>query len=114
VVDPLDNDWINPFVLGDDDILSVSTGCKASPEVKRDLLTAREKEETTYQQFVDMRLSKCIDFFQPIQKQKLKAFSCDQVVKKTTADPNMVVLRADHHLFGRMLLIAASRKLDMK
>jgi hypothetical protein len=53
-----------------------------------------------YQQFVDMRLSKCIDFFQPIQKQKLKTFSCDQVVKKMTAEAKVVVLRADHHQFG--------------
>jgi hypothetical protein len=31
-----------------------------------------------------------------------------------TAEAKVVVLRADHHQFGWMLLIAASRKLDMK
>ena len=49
-----------------------------------------------------------------LPKQNLKTFS-NMKAKKTTGKSNKeIILKADHKLFGRMVLIASSRNLHMQ
>ena len=55
-----------------------------------------------------------IEFFDKIPKLQLKTFaSIKQKVTKKTSNKE-VILKTDHKLFGHMLLVASSRKIEMK
>ena len=79
------------------------------------LLTANACGEITYKNFQDERIGlRKKPFHDPLPKQKLKTFSDifkPRVAKSTHKE---TVLKADHNLFGHMVLIATSRKLDMR
>ena len=51
MVDLLENNWTNPFGYDPSDLVSISTGTVASPDVSTDLLAAREKGEHAYKEF---------------------------------------------------------------
>ena len=68
-----------------------------------------------YKRFQDERIeSRKKPFHETLSKEKLKTFS--DVNKLTVANGNSKekVLKADHTLFGHMVLIATSRKQDMR
>ena len=109
----LECNWVNPFESCKEDLVNIASGVAASPEIIKDLSSAREKDERAYQVFVETRLKTGTSFFDKISKMKLKTFK-DLRVKITTKVGNMeTILKADHRLFGRMLLIALSRKLEI-
>ncbi|MES9881053.1 MAG: hypothetical protein ABW185_09250 [Sedimenticola sp.] len=115
VVELLENNWIDPFDASGDDLPSISSGIAAPADVKADLLKAHAKGETAYQMFVDSRLKTGSSFYERLPKQNLKSFRSLRARRKTATSSNKeTILKADHHLFGRMLLIASSRKMDMK
>lgn len=110
----METEQINPFSGDPTDLVSLSTATTAPPDVASDLLTAKEVGETAYKHFqVDRIESRKKAFHDPLLKQKLKTFSDvkPRVAKGTTKE---AILKADHKLFGHMVLIATSRKLDMK
>jgi len=84
-----------------------------SPQVSTDLLAAREKGEHAYKEFEQQWLQKGDCFHDPIKKIKLKTFSAmkSKPVKGTT---KKIVMKADRRLFGNMVLIDQSRKLEMR
>ena len=51
MVDLLENNWTNAFGYHPSDLVSISTGTVASPDVSTDLLAAREKGEHAYKEF---------------------------------------------------------------
>lgn len=114
VVELLDNDWVNPFENQMQDMVSLSSGISASEDVKNDLLRGQELGSTAYNSFVESRLKEGKNFYEPLKKMKLKTFSSMREKKKTTRGNVETVLMADHQLFSRMLLLASTRKLDMK
>jgi len=70
------------------------------------LLTAQEKGEQAYLMFQEKRLDKQeIPFFDRLPRMSLKT---QNVANKE------IVLKSDHRLFGHMLLVSSSRKLNMK
>ena len=113
VVGLLEHEWVQPFSSADD-LVSISTGRTVPADVKRDLLDAKEKGQEAYLEFVNKRLAQGVAFFDPLQKLKLKTFASLQAKKKASAADKVTMLKADHHLFGRMLLIAQSRKLEIE
>ena len=51
IVDFSENNWTNPFGNDPSDLVSISTGTVASPDVSTDLLAARENGEHAYKEF---------------------------------------------------------------
>ena len=56
MVDLLENNWTNLFGYDPSDLVGISTGRVASPDVSTDLLAAREKGEHAYKEFEQQRM----------------------------------------------------------
>ena len=115
LVDLMDKEWINPFGSDPMELTSLSTGTAVPPNVASDLLKANEIGEKAYKEFHNDRIKsreKC--FHDTLSKQKLKTFSNVNKSSVTKGKNKETVLKADHNLFGHMVLIATSRKLDMR
>ena len=93
--------------------MSISTGTVASHDVSTDLLTAREKGEHAYMVFQQQRIQKGDCFHDPIKKVKSKTFTTMKS-KPAKGKTKEIVMKADRRLFGNMVLIAQSRKLEMR
>ena len=78
-----------------------------------DLLKAHEKGEAAYAAR-QVKLEEGTGFYDPIKKLKLKTFSSLKKGTLIEGTDKEMVLKADNHVFGHMLLVAQSRKLDMK
>ena len=113
MVDLLENNWTNPFGNDPSDLVSISTGTVTSPDVSTDLLAAREKGEYAYKEFEQQRIQKGDCFHDPIKKIKLKTFTAMKS-KPAKGKTKEIVMKADRRLFGNMVLIAQSRKLEMR
>ena len=112
MVDLLENNWTNPFGNDPSDLVSISTGVVASPDVSTDLLAAHEKREYAYKEFKQQRIQKGDCLHGPIKKIKLKTFTAMKS-KPAKGKTKEIVMKADRRLFGNMVLIAQSRKLEM-
>ncbi|KAG1671659.1 hypothetical protein GQR58_016336 [Nymphon striatum] len=114
IVDMLENNWTNPFSNQPSDLVSLSTGAAATSAITSDLLKARSKGEEAFKIHKE-RLESGSGFFDPIKKQNLQTFTVLQknIVVNAVTNREMI-LKADNRVFGNMLLIAKSRKLDMK
>lgn len=113
MVDLLENNWTNPFGPDPSDLVNLSTGAAASPDVANDLLSSRKIGEEAYQNFQKKKLETGEGFYETLTKMKLKTFS--NVNIKTLKGTNKeVILKADHRVFANMVLIAQNRKLDMR
>ena len=93
--------------------MSISTGTVASPDVSTDLLAAHEKGEHVYKEFEQQRIQKGICFHDPIKNIKLKTFTAMKS-KPAKGKTKEIVMKADRSLFGNMVVIAQSRKLEMR
>ena len=113
MVDLLENNWTNPFGYDPSDLVSISTGTVASPDVSTDLLAAREKGEHDYTEFEQQRMQKGNCFHDPIKKIKLKTFTAMKS-KPAKGKTKEILMNTDRRLFGNMVLIAQSRKLEMR
>ena len=115
VVDLLETTWVNPFST-QYDLISISTASAAPPDVKHDLINAREKGGKAYDEFQKSRLDENAykDFYERQPKLQLKTFSYLKNSKKTKVPGKDVILKADRRLFGNMVLVATSRNLDMR
>jgi hypothetical protein len=113
LVDLLENDWINPFQQDPLDLISLSTGTAASKEVSQDLLSAKQKGEVAYLNFQVQRLQQGEGFYDTIKRLNLKTFNNMKKAKTIKGTKTEIVLKADRRVFGNMLLIAQSRKMDM-
>jgi hypothetical protein len=113
IVELLDSTWTNPFSSDPSDLMSISTGLQAPPDLAADLLKAREKGEMAYATHAS-NLEKGTGFFDPIRRVKLRTFSELKRVVVAKGTDKEIVLTADNRLFGHMLLIAQNRKLSMQ
>ena len=88
-----------------------------SAEIRNNLLTAADKGHNAYHTFRQTRLESknpTKDFYERLSKLQLKTFSDLKKTKKTKVTGREIILKADHKLFGNMVLIATSRNLDMR
>ena len=115
VVDLLETTRVNPFST-QYDLISISTASAAPPDVKHDLINAREKGGKDYGEFQKSRLDENAykDFYERQPKLQLKTFCYLKNSKKTKVPGKDVILKADRRLFGNMVLVATSRNLDMR
>ncbi len=110
LIDVMENSWINPFDSNPSDLMSMSTITAAHPDVASDLRRPREIGETAYQQFQKDRIEQQKEkFHDKLSKQKLKTFSNIKKQTRSVRSNKETILKADHKLFGQMLLISMSR-----
>ncbi len=75
MVDLLENNWTNTFGNDPSDLVSISAGTVASPDVSTDLLAALKKGEHACKEIEQQRMQKGDCFHDPIKKIKLKTFT---------------------------------------
>jgi hypothetical protein len=95
----------------------VSTGQSAASDINNSLLKALEVGEEAFKEFKTIRLEtpqSSTEFFKPIKRLNLKTFSDARKKKFVKMNNNEIVLKAEKDLFGRMVLIAQKRNLNMK
>ena len=108
----------DPFRPEEDKPLrNICTGTVLPEAVSKELLEARTKGDLLMKNFVEKRLiEKEVSFFNPMPKTKLKTFAT--AVKKVTVsdskEKTIVSVNADRQLFGRLVVVAKSRDIDLK
>ena len=111
--DLLKNNWTNPFAEGQTELLNISTGAAASPDVTHDLLSAQKKGEEARQKFQEGRLEKGENFYERLPRLNLKTFDSTKRCKAKVKGKEFI-LKSDNKLFAHMILVASSRKLSIK
>jgi len=111
----MEDSWSNPFREEHDSLVNIATGAVAPVEIASDLMNAHKVGKDAYQEFKTGRLEKDdpVDFYAPMKKQKSKTFS-EMYTEKVKCKGKEIVMKADRKLFGHMVVVAQSRKLDMK
>ena len=100
--------WVNPFSESQD-LISISTAKKAPREVATDLKIAHEVGEKSYTTFKEERMEKIPQvkkFHDPLTTNKLKT-------NKVKTNERSIILKADRSLFGRIIVIAQERSLQI-
>ena len=117
-VESLIESWNNPFVIShSQDLISISTAKEAPADVSQDLMQAHEIGEKAYKQFKEERLESNPPqkkFHDTLKLKKLKTFSSLSKKKTIDAKGRAIILRADRSLFGRMIVMGQSRKIEVK
>ena len=117
-VELMENSWINPLSNDETELVNLSTGILAPPDVANDLLKAHKVGKEAYQTFREDRLEKeqpNVKFHDKMKKHNLQTFL--NINKKQVgykAKRNHIILKADRNLFGRMIIIAQSRALSIR
>jgi hypothetical protein len=115
LVELMETNWTDPFHDGQPELIRISTGATAPPDIANDLLLAQTKGQQLYQEFQELRLEKDEQhFFDRLPRMNLKTFENMTKKIRRVSSNKEIVLKFDHKLFGHMLLVASSRKLDMK
>ena len=107
--------WVNPFTESQD-LISISTAKEAPREIATDLKTAHEVGEKCYATFKEERMEKIPQvkkFHDPLKTNKLKTFSDMNKKKQVKTNERSIILKADRSLFGRIIVIAQGRNLQM-
>ena len=110
------NNWINPFEENHE-LVCISTAATATKDVRDALIEAHQKGKQAYLQFHEERLQSNPPhkkFHEAIPKLKLKTFSSMSHEKRSVTQGKTIILKTDRSLFGRIVVIAQSRNLEMK
>lgn len=114
LTDLMENNWLNPMSPDEEDLVSLSTGTVAPPEVSRDVLRAHVVGEAAYQEFkASLDEDQQEKFHSKLKKQGLKTFTNVSVKRKSKNSQN-VVLKTDRNLFSHMIFVAERRQVNMK
>lgn len=116
IVTLLEDDWTNPFDSNESELVSISTGALAPPDIAKDLLDAHKIGTEAYETFKKDRLEDIkakTQFHDKMTRKNLKTFSGIHKKPSSASNSNKVVLQADRKLFGHMVLVAESRNLLM-
>ena len=115
VIESIQCSFINPFGE-ENDLVTLSSGVKATEEIKDHLLNAESYGKSAMDDFVKNRLSEkpVQDFFDPIKKRSLKTFTSLMPKSVVKVNKKEVMIKADRTLFGRMAIIGQSRNIDLK
>ena len=115
VVELLEN-WTNPFEKSQY-IVSLSSANVAPKDVTHDLLRAHSTGEEAYDSFKRERLEEASSkkqFHYPMRNTRLKIFTTIERKKHVQISGNAAIMKADRSLFGRMIVIAQSKQLNMR
>ena len=106
----------NPFAAEDHvNLCSISSGVVVTDDIAANLLHAYAIGERHFIQFVNERLKLSnVNFYFPLPKLKLKTFSALLKSKSVKVKGHEVIVRADRHLFARLLVVALTRALNLR
>ena len=100
------------------DLVCLSTGKVAPPNIQQDLLAAKAVGEKAYEIFHVERLESQpakTKFQDTIPKAKLQtSTNLNKRVQVKSKTSKEIILKADRNLFAQMILIAQNRKLQMR
>ena len=114
LVNLMEDSWINPFRSDQDSLVSLATAAMPPAEIAHDLMNASKVGEEAFEAFRTRRLeNNTVEFCATMKKQKLKTFS-DVYTKKVTCKGKEIVLKADRNLLGHIIVVAQTRKLEIK
>ncbi|XP_041369507.1 uncharacterized protein LOC121383502 [Gigantopelta aegis] len=110
------NSMINLFDNQYDELVCLSSGVIADRSVSLDLKNAYAKGDEASANYMKERLisKKGVDMFAPIKNLKLKTFGDQKRQKQNTKAEKVAVLKNDRALFARLLVIAQTRKIDLR
>ena len=97
------------------DLFNFATGVLLPTNVADNLLSSTEKGQEQMDTFVNQRLETSeVNFWDPVPNLKVKSFST--MAKKTNvkAKDRVITVSADQDLFGRLLIAANTREINLK
>ena len=112
----------NPFSPSDNDdnvclpLVNIATGVVVPDEMTHSLVCARDIGRQHMERFIQQRLNtREKSFWDPLPHLKLKTFvTLAQKRQVKTADEKVQNITADRELFGRLIIAAKSRDVDLK
>ena len=110
----------NPFVFGTTEkplpLITFATGVVAPEDISRQLVNEKAIGTTQMKLFMDQRIiTNQLNFWDPRKKLNIRTFST--MVKKKqlkTAEKKVITVSADRDLFGRLIVAATARDVDLK
>jgi len=107
--------WINPF-SENQELISISTAKAAPCDLASDLKRAFDLGKQNYESFMSERLESdppVKRFHDKMKMNKLKSFTNLCKKKEVKSNGRTVILKADRSLFGRIIVMAQVRDLQM-
>ena len=106
----------NPFTQDSNSLFNFATGIVLPTDIADDLLGSTEKGRDQMNNFVEKRLNTNeISFWDPIANVKVKTFhSTTKNVQVKAVNDKLVTVGADRELFGRLLIAANVRQINLK
>ena len=121
VVTVIKESMVNPFKPTWEDeepapLLNIVTGVVMPPDKADQLLHAKQTGEARVEEFVSKRLdSKAIGFWDKVTKANMTTFASSSTkIKVRSAEEKEVTINADRSLFGRLLVVAKNRHIDLR
>ncbi|KAL9975370.1 hypothetical protein ACROYT_G012525 [Oculina patagonica] len=121
VVAVIKESMVNPFKLAWEDeepapLLNIATGVVMPPQTTDQLLFAKQTGAARVKEFVSKRLdSNATGFWEKISKANVSTFaSLSKKVKIRRAEEKEITINGDRSLFGRLLVVARNRHIDLK
>ena len=106
----------NPFTQETESLVNFATGVVLPVDIADGLVSSTKKGREQMNTFVEKRLnSNQISFWDPIPKLKVKTFEVTtKKVQVKAANDKLVTVGADRDLFGRLLIAANVRQINLK
>ena len=104
---------VNPFE--EIELISLSSRVLPPENVAFDLLEAHTKGENEMEKFINGRLvEQKVGFYEPLKRLKLGTFTKMMKRPVKTKDGKILQLNAQGQIFGKIVVIQQTRKLDLK
>ena len=105
--------FIHPFSRNN--LICISNGLMATEDVRKDLISEKQKGKQAMEEFVDKHLGEGpqSEFFTPI-KMKLKTFSTLKKIAKKRVNNKIIPIKSHSNMFGQLALIMQTRHVDFK
>ena len=122
IIKALDELMLDPFELKEtindeamvSPLINVATGLVPGNLIAESLLSSFEKGKQCMKDFIEKRIqAKDVGFHEPLPQLKLKTFTALRRKSQAVKDNKMKSFSADRELFGRLMVIAKSRDLDL-
>lgn len=112
---------MNPFTLSDEEsadtepLINIATGVVLPDKVADCLINSADIGQSHMLDFVSSRLnSNKVSFWEPLRTVKIATFKVSNKKTSTATNEKVITLNADRDLFGRLLVVARVRDIDLK
>ena len=100
---------INPMKYEEEDLTNIITRVVMPPEVQKDVCNQDDIGQQKYRKFVEERINTNeVSIWSRMQKVQLKTWKCTRKSVKHKLADQVVELKDDRSLLGRMLIVARS------